>query len=343
MTLRVLALLLAFFLATVPLCAADMGGANVLIPIAGRTAGAYGSEWRTDLVITNLEPQAAPIHITFHASATDRSFTSVTLPGNGTLVLDDVVRTTFLRDSGLGMLRVNSAQAGARFVARAYIYNSSANGEFGQGVTAVPLDALTSEHVLSGVTSSNGRRTNVGVANPWLVPATLILTLQGRDGQELGKLYRTVPASEVLQLNDVFAAFNVAPEAEASVRVTANAGIYAYASVVRADTGDAVFVPGSGVAVSPSAAITPQCSEPASLNVARPGTEPAEGWIVILQPDTPADYIANVLPARYGYTLTSLYETLPGFAAELTPQQIASLRCESSVLMVEQNVVVPAP
>jgi len=343
MTRPVLALLFLFAIAT-SLCATDMGASNVLIPIAGRTAGAYGSEWRTDLVITNLEPQPAPVILTFYASASDRSFLSTTLPGSGTLVLDDVVRTTFLRDSGLGMLRVSSAQVGARFVARAYIYNrGNAQGEYGQGVTAVPLDALTADHVLSGITASNGRRTNIGVTNPWLVPATLILTLHGRDGQLLGTLYRTVPASEVLQLNDAFVAFGVAPVAEASIRVQASVGVYAYASIVRADTGDAVFVPGSGISVRTSSTVAPQCAEPASLNVARPGVEPDEGWIVLLQPDTPADYIANVLPARYGYTPTMVYDAIPGFAAELTPQQIASLRCESTVLMVEQNVVVPVP
>ena len=320
-----------------------MGASNVLIPIAGRTAGAYGSEWRTDLVITNLEPQAAPVILTFYASASDRSFLSTTLPGSGTLVLEDVLRTTFLRDSGMGMLRVSSARQSARFIARAYIYNrGDGQGEYGQGVTAVPLDALTGDHVLSGVTAMNGRRTNIGVANPWLVPATLILTLHGRDGEILGTLYRTVPSSEVLQLNDAFAAFGVAPVAEASIRVQANVGVYAYASIVRADSGDAVFVPGSGVSVQTSSTVAPQCAEPASLNLAGPGAEPGQAWIVLLQPDTPADYIANVLPARYGYTPKSVYEAISGFVAELTPQQIASLRCDSTVLMVEQNVVVPA-
>lgn len=327
-----------------PLCGSDMGSANVLVPIAGRTDGAYGSQWRTDLVVTNLEPEAASIILTFYASATDRSFTSMTLPAGGTLVLEDVVRTTFLRESGLGMLRVSSARVGARFVARAYIYNrGSARGEFGQSVTAVPLDALTREHVLSGITSSNGRRTNIGVANPFPVPATLILTMHGRDGQLLGTQYRTVQPSEVLQMNDAFAVFGVSPVAEASVRVTSNVGVYAYASIVRADSGDAVFVPGSGIGVGTSSTVPPRCAEPASLNLARADQEPADGWIVILQPETSLDYITRTLPAQHGYTISTLLDALPAFAAELTPQQIAALRCEASVLMVEQNVVVPVP
>ncbi|HEX8411006.1 MAG TPA: hypothetical protein VF883_19230 [Thermoanaerobaculia bacterium] len=343
MTLRLLALIF-FFAFSNPLCAMDMGGSNMLIPIAGRAAGAYGSEWRTDLVITNLEPRPAPVILTFYANAADRSFVSTTLPGSGTLVLEDVLRSAFLRDSGMGMLRVSSAQQSARFVARAYIYNrGNGQGEYGQGVTAVPLDALTGDHVLSGVTAMNGRRTNIGVANPWLVPATLTLTLLGRDGEVLATLYRTVPSSEVLQLNDAFAAFGVAPVVEASVRVQANVAVYAYAAIVRADSGDAVFVPGSGVSVQTSSTVAPQCAEPASLNLAGPGAQPGQSWIVLLQPDTPADYIANVLPARYGYEPKSVYEAISSFVAELTPHQIAALRCDSTVLMVEQNAEVPAP
>lgn len=341
MKLRITALLL-IVAATLPLCATDLGASHVLIPIAGRTAGAYGSQWRTDLAVTNLEARPVSIVVTFQASATDRSFTSTTLPANGTLLLEDVVRTTFMRDSGTGMLRVSSAMQGARFVARAYVYNrGNVQGEYGQNVPGVPLDALTREHVLGGVSGSNGRRTNIGIANPWLVPATLILTLHGGEGEVLGTQYRTVHASEVLQINDVFAAFGAAPAAEASVRLQSNVTVYAYASVVRADSGDAVFVPGSGIGVRMSSSVAPRCAEPASLNLVPAGEQAAEGWIVLLRPETSLDYIRTVMPARYGYTIANLYEAMAAFSAELTAEQIAGLRCEGTVLMIEQNAIVP--
>lgn len=335
------ALLLSLLL-TASAHAADLAGPNVLVPIAGRTSGGYGSQWQTDLVVTNLEPRSVPLVVTFYGPDGQRSFTTKTLAGHGTMVLDDVLYKTFQLSPAVGMLRVSSAQVGARITARAYVYNR-ANGEYGQGVPAVPVDALLTEHVLSGITAAAGRRTNLGVANPWTVPASVTLTLVGADGQQLAQQHRLIPALEVLQVHDAFAAFGVAPVAEASVRVTAQAGVYAYASIVRNDTGDAVFVPGTGVGVHTTANVAPRCAEPAHLGVAKPGQEPAEGWIVILKPETTLQYITHVLPAQHGYTLMSVYESLPGFAAELTPQQIAALRCEGAVEFIEQNVVVPVP
>jgi hypothetical protein len=342
MTRRLL-VLLVLLLVTAASNAADLSGSNVLVPISGRTFGSYGSQWQTDLVIANLEPTPASIVVTFYGADDQRSFISMPLAGRGTIVLDDVLQKTFGMPNAIGMLRVNSATIGSRFTARAYVVNrGNTNGEYGQGVPAMPVDALTTEHVLSGVTGGPARRTNVGVANPWPVPATVMLTLHGADGTQLGSLSRLVPAFEVLQLNDVFAAFGAAPAAEASVRVTSQVGVYAYASIVRNDTGDAVFVAGTGVAPT-TAAMPPRCSEPAPLGFAKAGQQPSTGWIVILKPDTHINYVTRTLPARYGYTISSLYESLPGFHAELTPQQLAGLRCEGTVLFIEQNVMVPVP
>ena len=324
--------------------AADLGGSNVLVPIAGRTTGSFGSQWQTDLVVTNLEPAAVPLVLTYYGPGDEQSFTTMSLEGRGTLVLDDVLWQTFRVSSGLGMIRVSSAMTEARFTARAYVVNRGHGaGEYGQGVPAIPVDALTREHVLSGVTATGGRRTNIGIANPWGVPATVTLTLHGAAGETLGRLHRLVPAFEVLQINDVFGAFGAAPLPQGSVRVTSQVSVYAYASIVRNDTGDAVFVPGTGVGVSLVSTVAPRCADPAPLGVARPGQQPAEGWIVVMKEGTGIGYIRDVLPARHGYTLTTVYETLPGFAAELTQQQIAALRCDGTVEFIEQNVVVPVP
>jgi hypothetical protein len=311
--------------------AADLAGSNVIVPLAGRTTGAYGSQWQTDLVITNAEPRAVPLVITFYGPDGERSFATMSLAARGTLVLDDVLFRTLGQPSGLGMLRVSSAFAGARFTARAYVANrGGAAGEFGQNVPAVPVDALQGEHVLSGLTTGGGSRTNIGVANPWTVPATVTLALHDAEGEELARIVRLVPALEVLQLSDLPEAFGVASLDKGSVRVTSQVGVYAYASIVRNDNGAAVFVPGSGIGVSaPPAA--PRCAEPASLGLLAAGRQAPASWVVVLKQDTTPGYIRNVLPARHGFELMDVYDVLPGFAAELTPQQIAALRCDGAV------------
>lgn len=276
-------LLLLAVLLLVP--ATAHAGANLIVPVSGRQAG---------LVVTNLEPREVPLVLTYYGHDGNRAFATASLAGRGTLAIGDV-------PAGAAMIRVSSAMDGARVTA-AY-----------GALPAIPVDALPTEHVFA----TGGRRTVVGVANPWPVPATITLTLHGAGGQELGRLHRLVPAMDVLQLDEV---------AAASVAVTSQVGVYAYAA------DDAVFVPGTGVAVS-SPAITPPCAEPASLGFAK---QPAGGWIVVMKPETAVEYIQTVLPARHGYTVMSLYESLPGFAAELTPQQLAALRCDGAVELIEQ-------
>jgi hypothetical protein len=331
-------LLLVAVAVTLSARATDLAGSNVLIPIAGRTAGAFGSQWQTDLVVTNLDSEPLPLVLTYYGENGDRTFTTSTLWGNGTIVLEDVLDRAFRVSSGTGMIRVSTARENARFTARATIVNRGDAGEYGQGVPGVPVDSLATEHVLSGITATESRRTNLGVANPWQVPASIILTLYGPAGQQLGQLHRIVPALDVLQINDAFAAFGAEPVAEASVRVTAQVGIYAYASIIRNDSGDAVFVPGTGLGAQSATDVPTRCAEPASLTRARKGQRPADGWIVILNPETSVDYMLSVLPERFGFELMGVYDQLPGFAAQLTPQQLSGLRCDGSVLFIEQNV-----
>lgn len=340
---RVFLLLVVAAAVTLSARATDLAGSNVLIPIAGRTAGAFGSQWQTDLVVTNLESEPLPLVLTYYGENGERTFTTSTLWGNGTIVLEDVLDRAFRVSQGTGMIRVSTARENARFTARATIANRGESGEYGQGIPGVPVDALATEHALSGITATSASRTNLGVANPWQVPASVTLTLHGPAGQQLGRIHKIVPALEVLQINDAFAAFGAEPVAEASVRVSSQVGVYAYASIIRNDSGDAIFVPGTGLGAQPEADVAPRCAEPASLTRARKGQQASEGWIVILKPETDVNYMLNVLPQRFGYELMGVYDQLPGFAAELTGAQLAGLRCEGSVLFIEQNVVAPAP
>lgn len=337
------AALVAFvlFSTSLGMAAQDMGGANLLIPIAGRTAGAFGSQWRTDLVITNLEIDPVNVHISFYESATKSSFTSKVVPGNGTLVLEDVIRTTMATESGLGMLRVNAGTTGARVVARAYVHNrGTAAGEFGQGVPAVPVDALSQDHVLSGIVAGSGRRTNIGVANPWPTEVDVVLTLHDRNGEILAQDARTVAPLAIWQINDVFASLGVTPVAEASLRVNASAGVYPYASIVRNDSGDAVFVAGSGVRTAVPTP-TPVCSEPAPLLHPYGGEAPAEQAVVVLRDGTPRDYVLKVLIPWHQFTVDQYFEDAGAFTATLTPQQIAALRCDGRVSAIRLDGAVP--
>lgn len=121
----------------------------------------------------------------------------------------------------------------------------------------------------------------------------------------------SVPASLVVTLRGE-QQFHIVPpfetlqldEASANVRITSNIGVYAY--------DDRAFV----VPVQTPATVEPRCAEPAPLAVANPGQQPAEGWVVIKNTD----------------------DEPPAFLDEVTPEQLAGLRCESSVQLIAQNV-----
>jgi hypothetical protein len=325
--------------------AADFRGSDLLVPVASRTPGANGSIWRTDLTVTNLSTTGpVSIAITF-TSEGEQSFTTRVIEPRETIVLDDVVLTVFDRSDAIGTIRITSGTEGAQLAANARIYNAgSSSGEFGQGVLALPVDGLTRDHYLTGLTGTGGNRTNVGISNPWDVPNGFIIALYDRDGMNRGSFTSSVGPRQVVQLNDVFASFSAAPVAGATVHVVSEFPVYTYASIVRGDSGDARFIPGTGFARGHDVLLSTVCSYAAPVNVVPPERTAAPGWIVKLI-DEETDPVGRIafLAGRYGFVPTNIFDALKMFTAPLTPQQIAALRCDTSVAYIQQNEVIPPP
>jgi len=89
----------------------------------------------------------------------------------------------------------------------------------------------------------------VGVGNP--TGTTFEVAVGLTDGDNItqvgGKL--TLSPKQLVQIDDIFAYLNVTPAANMQVEFIAahtDELIYVYASVVRGDTGDAIFRPGAG-------------------------------------------------------------------------------------------------
>lgn len=327
--------------------AADFRGSDLLVPVASRTAGAHGSIWRTDLTVSNLSMSmtgAVSVVITF-SSEGEQSFITRVIEPRQTVVLDDVVLNAFERSEAIGTIRITSGTEGALLAANARIYNAgSPSGEFGQGVLALPVDGLTRDHDLTGLTGTAGNRTNVGISNPWDVPNGFVISLYDGDGMNRGSFESSVGPRQVVQLNDVFASFSAAPVAGATVQVVSQFPVYTYASIVRSDSGDARFIPGTGFARGHDVLLPTVCSYAAPVNVIPPERTAAPGWIVKLidEETDPAGRVA-FLAERYGFIPTDTYDSLKAFTALLTPQQIAALRCDTAVAYIQQNELTPPP
>jgi hypothetical protein len=325
--------------------AGDLASRDLVIPIVVRSPGVLGTLWQTDLVIANasrFEIQQ-PVTVTFHrADGQSQSF-ALTFHPRETLILQDVVRNRFGQETGSGIVRITTTSPAARVSARARIYNrGNAQGEYGQNVPAIPVDALTKDHFLNGLSGVDGNRTNVGVTNPWSIPAAVSISLYQSSGDSRGAFTVEVPPHAVLQLNDIFRHFDREPLDGATVQVQSAFGVYPWASVVRNDTGDAIFVLPTGVATGNERLLATQCANPVPVMMPGPERNQTDGWIVFLRNDMDAASTAAMLAARHGFTVDSVYDTaFRGFAARFNQETLAALRCESSVTAIAENVVVP--
>lgn len=322
--------------------ATEFASHHLLIPVAGRTAGAFGSQWKTDLVVTNAARTGEPVSVQmfFIENGTLSHPVTANLWPRQSANMADAVRAAFGKEQATGLLLITTNDPDAKLTARARIYNTgSGHGEYGQTVQAMPLTKLSKDAVLTGLSGVNGNRTNVGIANPETAPVPVTISIHDAAGEFRGSFTTEVGALRVLTLNDVFSYFQSGPLHDATVVVRSQRGVYAYASVVRNDSGDADFIAGAASELDESKyVIAPQCADPAALSLA---ALPVPGHSVIFKPGIDPFSMTAVLEARHEFKAKNVYNFGVFFAETLTAEQIAALRCEPSIHVVEENGLVP--
>ncbi len=242
-----LALALAF-LTTGWTHAFDIGAPSVMVPVVAHVHGKHSTEWRTDLWISNSSNVEKDITVTYYPNGDTPSSFTTHIGIYSTIEIDDVVLSQFGKDSSQGML-VLTTEGTSGFSARARIYNTgNPLGEFGQFVPGLPLTSCKRESYIPGVSGIGGNRANIGIANPTDHAFSCSVSVTDGDNNSLGGAPVQVPAHSVVQVNDIFATFNIAPRGNVQIRITTgdnNNVIYAYASIVRDVTGDAIFIFGT--------------------------------------------------------------------------------------------------
>ena len=321
--------------------ATDFAGHHLLVPVAGRTAGAFGSQWKTDLVVTNAARtgESVSAQIFFFENGVVQQPAVVNLWPRQSVNLTDVIAEAFGKEAATGMILVATNVPDAKLTARARIYNTANGAQFGQTVQAMPLTKLSKDAMLTGLMGLDGNRTNVGVANPSDAEALVSFAIFNENGDFHGGFTTAVAPYSVLKLDDVFSHFQTGPLNGASMQVRSSHGVYAYASIVRSDSGDADFAAGTAVELDDSHAIVkPQCASPAVLSLA---ALPAGGYSVILRPNVDPWSATPELENRHGFKARNIYNFGVFFAEKLTAEQVAALRCEPAVRVIEENGYVP--
>ncbi|HYO76818.1 MAG TPA: hypothetical protein VE010_10175 [Thermoanaerobaculia bacterium] len=236
---------IAALLLTVTLASSAFGG-EIFLPATYRGPGAFGAVWRTEISVSNISLSTpVPIHttITLHRENGDPVSIPMLLSQHEVISVRDALRDWFNVEEGGGIVRVTCDDPNARIAINARVYNLGGGGEFGQGIPGVRPERLLSDVYLPGLSGVDGNRTNVGISNPHNAAAIAWVTLHDTSGSVRGSIALGIPPRSFRQINDIFAFFNVGPLNASMVRVSGfNTTIYAYASVVRNDTGDATYI-----------------------------------------------------------------------------------------------------
>lgn len=168
--------LLLMFVAIVAISTPALSDDELWVPAAGRGAGAAGSLWVTDLLVTNPGEDAVEVEIAFlPRSADNRDVEGETyeIGGGETLQLRDVIRETFGHESAFGAIHIEIVEEDEEsdlaedgdILASARIYEAKASGTVGQSLEGFSSDDAISAAddpvaIVMGVTNNSQFRSN---------------------------------------------------------------------------------------------------------------------------------------------------------------------------------------
>ncbi len=217
---------------------------KIVVPIIGRFTGVNSTQWRTDVFIGSRYGATINVRLTFYPGGTPLVRTT-TLQAYASLDYQDIVLNTFGLTSAAGPLEV---EGDFGIEARARIYNSgNAAGEFGQSAPGLGMQNLAKQAYIYGLSGINGNRVNVGITNPNNEATTFTIYIADENNNLLNR-QDGIPIGphQNIQYNDIFSRFFIAPaDGIQVIFFTPGPVIYGYASQVRNDTGDAIFMAGT--------------------------------------------------------------------------------------------------
>ena len=228
--------------------AVQIGSGQVAVPVVAHLPGNNGTQWRTDVWVDNPYGDTSSVTLSYYPTAGGVLTKTVQVEGYHGLFFHDIVLETFGLESSKGMLIVSTD--GTRVEVRARIYNAgNACGEFGQAIPGLPLDRLSRQGYLSGVTTAAGTRLSIGIANP--TDESYSVTVKVYDAilnEKLADHTIDLAPHQLVQLDRVANLWDLPQRDAVSVKINSGDNedlFYAYASVVRNDTGDATFIFGT--------------------------------------------------------------------------------------------------
>ncbi len=226
------------------------GGASYLylVPSVAHNTGKVGTNWRTDLAVTNRSGSTAVLSLTYYPESGSPVVRSATLANGTPREWRDVLVSLFgVSVNSKGTLHVD-ANVPLCMATRTYNQKSPTES-YGQYYPALEVGggiAAGDVGVIPHIKNNAEFRTNVGAVNLGSSTTRVRITLYDENGSPIGTpRTESVPAGLWKQVNDIFAATGAGTRnlAYATVETLDGAPVWAYASVVDATTGDPTTIP----------------------------------------------------------------------------------------------------
>lgn len=220
-----------------------------VIPAVGRTAGAGGTYWKSDVSLHNPTGAAVNVSMYYLAAGADNMNAVprvVSVPAGHTVSVGDVL-ASFGIASGSGALRLTNPNG--TIVASSRTYTSRADGgTYGQSIDPARTPSFSASSVVTGLKSNSGYRTNLGMVNLGSSPITAVLTLHRADGSAAGTArVGLAPRSQAqASLASLYPGVDVSSLGNFTVRARSEGGstLFTYGSVVDNTSGDPIFIGG---------------------------------------------------------------------------------------------------
>ncbi len=178
-----------------------------LIPVVAKVGGVAGSDWRSDLSISNLSTSATQVGVKFFREETANFWFpgtfdhQVTLSAGETLLVEDVLGSWFADEGNTkGALLVAAtdvfiSEEGSPLAVNSRTYDGAdPDATFGQAVTSSLTNILVGPGriVMTGARQDDRFRSNVGVLNLGLQASEVVVTIYDNSGAVVNEQTNTV-------------------------------------------------------------------------------------------------------------------------------------------------------
>ena len=224
------------------------GARTLYLPIIGKTKGAAGTNFVTDMRVVNNGGAVATVTLDFFpqnaaGNAAPSTTKTITVAPGEQKVLNDVMEGTLLLTGGLGGAKITSDQ---NVLVTARVINDLRAES--KGTTGLAYDAEetgATSGTLPFLAQNADFRTNIGFFNGSASAVTATFVARKPDGSVLGSRTLTIPGF-AMDLQGAFGLINTVSSANQTqddffVTWTSDAPLFVFASVTDNKTGDPVL------------------------------------------------------------------------------------------------------